>query len=197
MTTAPRTGTVTRLVEGFGRVALRPVDPALDAELIHGWVSEERARFWGMRGTSRRLVEEIYEDVDRRDTHHAFLASLDGVPAALFQSYDCTADRVCECYEARPGDVGVHLLIGPPAGPVRPGFTGALLDVFLGYLFGLPGTRRLVAEPDARNAKAVVRLERAGFVRGPEVELPEIDLPEVHLPAKRARLLFLDARPRR
>ncbi|MEW2414694.1 GNAT family N-acetyltransferase [Streptomyces sp. NPDC046866] len=195
MTPAQRPGT--RPVEGLGQVLLRPVEPARDAELIHGWVSEERARFWGMAGASRRLVQEIYEDLDRRDTHHAFLALLDGVPAALFQSYDCTADRVCECYTARPGDVGVHLLIGPAAGPARPGFTGALLDAFLGHLFALPGTRRLVAEPDARNAKAVARLERAGFVRGPEVELPEIDLPEVRLPAKRARLLFLDAPPRR
>jgi len=39
-----------------------------------------------------------------------------------------------------------------------------------------------VAEPDARNDKAIARLVRAGFVPGPRIDLPD----------KRARLLFLD-----
>ncbi|MEU3774531.1 hypothetical protein AB0F11_15270 [Streptomyces sp. NPDC032472] len=55
------------------------------------------------------------------------------------------------------------------------------------------GPRRIVAEPDARNDDVLQRLERTGFVLGPEVELPEVDLPEVYLPAKRARLAFLSA----
>ncbi|WP_330332782.1 acetyltransferase [Streptomyces sp. NBC_00536] len=183
----------TRHVEGFGTVTLTPVDPAADAPLIHGWVSEERARFWGMNGASRELVQEIYEDVDRRDTHHAFLARRDGVPVALFQTYDCEADRVGECYEVRPGDTGVHLLIGPVAGAAERGFSAGLLTAFLEYVFADGRTVRVVAEPDARNEKAIARLERTGFVLGPEVELPEIDLPEVYLPAKPARLAFLSA----
>ncbi|MFJ3925872.1 GNAT family N-acetyltransferase [Streptomyces sp. NPDC090022] len=183
----------TRDVDGFGTVTLTPLDPAVDAPLLHGWVSQERARFWGMNGASRELVQEIYEDVDRRTTHHAYLVRLDGAPAALFQTYDCAEDRVCEVYEVRPGDIGAHLFIAPCEGEPRPGFSGALMEVFIGYVFSLPGTRRVVAEPDAANAKAIARLERSGFVLGPEVVLPEIDLPEVQLPAKRARLAFLDA----
>ncbi|MFF5704913.1 GNAT family N-acetyltransferase [Streptomyces sp. NPDC012794] len=183
----------TRHVEGFGTVTITPVDPAADSALIHGWVTEERARFWGMGGASRELVQEIYEDVDRRTTHHAFMVARDGEPVALFQTYECAEDRVGECYEVRPGDVGVHLLIAPSQGPVRHGFTGALMTAFIAYVFSDPATRRVVAEPDARNAKAIGLLERTGFVLGPEVVLPEIDLPEVHLPAKPARLAFLSA----
>ncbi|MBZ9598261.1 acetyltransferase [Streptomyces erythrochromogenes] len=183
----------THLVEGFGTVTVTPVDPAADAGLIHGWVTQERARFWGMGGAGRELVREIYEDIDRRTTHHAFLVALEGEPVALFQTYDCAADRVSECYDARPGDVGVHLLIGPCEGAPRPGFTGGLVGAFLAFVFSDPATRRVVAEPDARNTKAIARLERTGFTLGPEVVLPEIDLPEVHLPAKPARLVFLDA----
>lgn len=194
MTTAStRTPVHTRLVEGFGTVTITPVDPAADSALIHSWVSEERARFWGMNGASRELVQEIYEDVDRRTTHHAFMAALDGEPVALFQTYECAEDRVGECYEVRPGDTGAHLLIGPSAGRARPGFTGALMTAFLSYVFSDGTTRRIVAEPDARNTKAIERLVRTGFVLGPEVELPEIDLPEVYLPAKPARLAFLSA----
>ncbi|WP_030769217.1 GNAT family N-acetyltransferase [Streptomyces sp. NRRL F-2664] len=190
---SPRRPVHTQLVEGFGTVTITPVDPAADAGLIHDWVTQERARFWGMGEASPELVREIYEDVDRRTTHHAFIAAREGVPVALFQTYECEADRVSECYDARPGDVGVHLLIGPAEGAPRPGFSAALLTAFLSFVFSDPATRRLVAEPDARNAKALARLERTGFVLGPEVVLPEVDLPEVYLPAKPARLAFLSA----
>ncbi|MFC9295543.1 GNAT family N-acetyltransferase [Streptomyces sp. NPDC057011] len=183
----------THLVEGFGTVTITPVDPAADSGLIHGWVTQERARFWGMGGAGRELVQEIYEDVDRRTTHHAFIAARDGVPVALFQTYDCAEDRVSECYEVQPGDVGVHLLIAPGDGAPERGFSGGLLTAFLAHLFSDPATRRVVAEPDARNDKALARLERTGFTLGPEIELPEIDLPEVYLPAKKARLCFLSA----
>ncbi|MFD9335619.1 GNAT family N-acetyltransferase [Streptomyces sp. NPDC060028] len=181
------------LVEGFGTVTITPVDPAADSALIHSWVTEERARFWGMGGASRELVQEIYEDVDRRSTHHAFMIGRDGERVALFQTYDCAEDRVGECYEVRPGDVGVHLLLAPSTGAAEHGFTASLVRAFLAYLIHDHGARRIVAEPDARNTKAIARLERSGFALGPEVELPEIDLPEVYLPAKRARLLFLTA----
>lgn len=197
MTSAPspsaRQPVHSHLVEGFGTVTVTPVDPAADAGLIHGWVTQERARFWGMGGASPELVREIYEDVDRRTTHHAFIVALEGAPVALFQTYECEADRVSECYDARPGDVGLHLLIGPGEGTPRPGFSGALMTAFLSFVFSDPAARRLVAEPDARNTKAIARLERTGFVLGPQVVLPEVDLPEVHLPAKRARLAFLSA----
>ncbi|WP_327737546.1 acetyltransferase [Streptomyces nojiriensis] len=183
----------TRVVEGFGTVTITPVDPAADSALIHSWVTQERARFWGMGEASRELVQEIYEDVDRRTTHHAFMVSRDGEQVALFQTYDCAEDRVSECYEVQPGDIGMHLLIGPGEGDPQPGFSAILMEIFFSFVFSDPATQRVVAEPDTRNTKAIARLERAGFVLGPQVVLPEIDLPEVYLPAKPAQLAFLGA----
>ncbi|WP_328620237.1 GNAT family N-acetyltransferase [Streptomyces sp. NBC_00354] len=193
MTTSTRRPVHTQLVEGFGTVTITPVDPAGDAALIHSWVTQERAAFWGMREAGRELVQEIYEDVDRRTTHHAFIVSRDGEPVGLFQTYDCAEDRVGECYEVQPGDTGVHLLISPAHGSPQHGFSAALMSAFMGFVWSDGRTRRVVAEPDARNEKAIARLERTGFVLGPEIELPEIDLPEVYLPAKQARLAFLSA----
>ncbi|MCX4528263.1 MULTISPECIES: GNAT family N-acetyltransferase [unclassified Streptomyces] len=193
ISTSARRPVHTQLVEGFGTVTITPVDPAGDSALIHSWVTEERACFWGMREASRELVQEIYEDVDRRTTHHAFIVSRDGEPVGLFQTYDCAEDRVSECYEVQPGDTGVHLLIGPTRGAAERGFSAALMNAFIGFVWSDGRTLRVVAEPDARNEKAITRLERTGFVLGPEIELPEIDLPEVYLPAKRARLAFLSA----
>ncbi|MER7335716.1 MULTISPECIES: GNAT family N-acetyltransferase [unclassified Micromonospora] len=175
------TGTYGQEVDGFGRVTIRPVDPDADIDLIHGWVGEERARFWGMRDAGRERVAEIYRYLDSLTTHHAWLVHRDGVPVALFQTYEPAVDPVGRCYDVRPGDQGVHLLIGPPTRTER-GFTGTLLGVFLGFVFADPGRRRVVMEPDARNDKAVHRLLLAGFVAGPLIDLPD----------KRARLMFLD-----
>lgn len=175
-------------VDGFGTVRLVRVDPARDAELLHGWVGEERARFWGMREAAVEDVREIYAHLDSLTTHHAFLAYRDDVPVALFQTYEPEADRVSECYEVRPGDIGVHLLIAPARTPER-GFSRHLLTALT--TFALTGHERIVAEPDAANDKAIALLERCGFELGPEVVLPEIVLPEVHLAEKRARLAFL------
>ncbi|GLF96945.1 GNAT family N-acetyltransferase [Streptomyces yaizuensis] len=168
-------------VDGFGTVRLVPLDPGADAALVHGWVSEERARYWGMVGHTEEQVREIYAYVDSLTTHHAFLALRDGEPVALFQTYEPTADPVAECYEVQPGDFGVHLLIGSAGGTQESGFTGKLLQALVGFALADPATRRIVAEPDIRNEKAVARLVRAGFELGPEIEKPE----------KRARLAFL------
>lgn len=168
-------------VEGFGTVRVVPVDPKRDGELIHRWVSQERAVFWGMRGKGREEVEEIYAYLDSLSTHHAYLLLRDRVPVALFQAYEPSADVVGECYEVEEGDYGVHLMIGPAEHGARPGFTGVLLPVFLRFVLRDPARLRIVVEPDARNEKAVARLQRTGFVLGPEVRLPD----------KTARLAFL------
>ncbi|MEV6369352.1 GNAT family N-acetyltransferase [Micromonospora musae] len=170
-----------RDVTGFGRVTVRPVDPEGDVDLLHGWVTQERAGFWGMLDADRERVREIYAYLDSLTTHHAYLVHRDGLPVALFQTYQPEADPVGECYPVQPGDFGLHLFVGP-APASEPGFTGRLFGVLLDFVWADPGRRRLLAEPDARNERAVARLLRAGFRLGPLIDKPE----------KRARLLFLD-----
>lgn len=170
-----------RVVKGFGEVQLRPVDPEGDLDLIHGWVSQERARFWGMRDAGRDRVAEIYRHLDSLPTHQAWLALRDGVPAALFETYQPDTDPVGKVYPVQPGDHGIHFLIGPPARP-EPGFTGHLFGLLVDFVFADPTHQRIIAEPDARNERAQARLRRTGFVDGPLVDLP----------GKQARLMFLD-----
>ncbi|MEW2108609.1 GNAT family N-acetyltransferase [Streptomyces albidoflavus] len=170
-------------VDGFGEVRLVPVDPDADLDLLYAWVTEERAKFWGMTGHTREEVHETYTFLDGLTTHHAFLAVLGGRPAALFQTYEPEADPLGECYDVQPGDHGVHLLIGPAHGgqPVA-NFSSGLIIALLDYVLTDPGRRRIVVEPDARNERAIERLRRVGFVLGPEIDKPE----------KRARLAFLE-----
>ncbi|WP_411100134.1 GNAT family N-acetyltransferase [Streptomyces sp. x-45] len=179
-------------LDGFGTVRVLPLDPAADAAVVHRWVSEERAAFWGMNGLTEHQVADVYAHMDTLDTHHAFLVVRDAEPVALFQTYDPAADRVSECYDIEPGDIGVHLLLAPagPGGP-RPGWTAALSGALMAYvLLGLDRTR-IVVDPDVDNDKAIARFLKQGFTAGPRVVLPEVDLPDVYLPEKKAQLAFL------
>ncbi|GAA2143932.1 hypothetical protein GCM10009782_38730 [Glycomyces algeriensis] len=166
--------------EGFGTVSIVPLNPAEDLDLVHGWVTQERARFWGMTEHSREHVLEIYEYLDALDTHHAYLMLRDGEPIALLQTYEPDADPVGECYEVEPGDFGMHLLIAPAGGSAQAGFTGVLMGVIAGFLFADPKHLRIVVEPDARNEQAAARMRRSGFTFGPEIQMPH----------KTARLAF-------
>ncbi|MEU8591853.1 GNAT family N-acetyltransferase [Streptomyces sp. NPDC048664] len=183
-------------VDGFGTVRVLPLDASADQDVVHAWVREERARFWGMTGLAAREVGEIYAHMDTLPTHHAYLAVKDGEPVALLQTYEPEADRVGECYPVEPGDLGIHVLFAPagPGGP-RPGWSSALLSVLTSYVLTGRGRRRVVVDPDERNTKALDRFLREGFTPGPAVTLPEVDLPDVHLPEKRARLAFLTRTP--
>ena len=182
-----------QVIDGFGTVRVLPLDPGADAAVIHHWVGEDRAAFWGMTELTEQQVAGIYAHMATLDTHNAHLVVRDGEPVALLQTYEPEADRVGECYDVRPGDIGVHLLLAP-AGPggTRPGWTARLVAVIAGYvLLGLE-RRRVVVDPDVRNEKAVTRFRKLGFAPGPVVVLPEIDLPDVYLPEKKAQLAFLD-----
>ncbi|WP_416965132.1 GNAT family N-acetyltransferase [Streptomyces sp. Agncl-13] len=179
-------------VDGFGTVHVRPLDPVADAATIHRWVSGQRAAFWGMNGLTQVQVTEIYAHMDTLDTHHAHLVLRDAEPVGLLQTYDPAADRVGDCYDVRPGDIGIHLLLAP-AGPdgEQPGWSAALMGVLTSYvLLGLD-RHRVVVDPDVRNEKAIARFLRQGFVAGPRVVLPEVDIPDVFIPEKHAQLAFL------
>ncbi|WP_243635608.1 GNAT family N-acetyltransferase [Kocuria tytonicola] len=162
------------------RAALRPVNPARDAALLHEWVSAPRARFWGMNGLSVREVQEIYTYLEASPTHHAWLIELDGEPVGLFQSYEPHADPVGALYRVEPGDLGIHVLLAPVRRR-RPGLTAALGRAALGQIARHGSTRRIVAEPDVSNERALSRAVAMGFELGPAVELP----------GKTGRLAFL------
>ncbi|GAB2462521.1 hypothetical protein GCM10027187_33310 [Streptosporangium sandarakinum] len=165
---------------GMGRLSLTVLNPQTDAELVHGWVTQPRATFWGMLDHSVEQVREIYELVDGLPTHHAFLIRLDDRPIGLFQSYEPDADPVGERYDVRSGDVGMHLLLAPGQQPPH-GLTGAVVPALLRFLFRDPEARRLVVEPDARNERALNRLKITGFTFEGEIDMP----------TKRAQLAFL------
>lgn len=163
---------------------LRRVDPDRDAALLTSWVTGERAVFWGMDGLDQDEVAAIYRHIDVQPHLSAHLVLLDDRPVALLQTYDPEVDEIGEWYDRRPGDVGVHLLLADD--PARAGHTGEVIVAIVEFLTGLPGCRRLVLEPDARNAASLALLDRLGVERGPLVDL------RTSTSHKQAQFCFLD-----
>ncbi|GIE84359.1 GNAT family N-acetyltransferase [Actinoplanes regularis] len=177
---AVMTAVFTQKLPGLGEFSLIPLDPVAHAEVVHSWVIQPRNRFWGMLDHTVEQVRDIYAFVDSLDSHHAYLMLIDEQPVGVFQTYQPEHDPVSECYEVEPGDFGVHLMFS--AGDLDlPHLTSAAMPALLAFSFRDPATRRLIVEPDVRNERAVARMERQGFVLGPEIDLGH----------KRARLSYL------
>lgn len=165
----------------------RPVDPVADAPVLHSWVSQEYARFWGMVSSTKQDVVEEYSRIAATDHHQAFLGLDDGVPTFLMERYLPESSPLADVYEVRPGDVGMHLLVSPPNGDPQPGYTTAVMQEVMTELFANPATQRVVVEPDARNHKIHVLNEKVGFRPHGVVTLPAVDPAEDH---KKALLSF-------
>ncbi|MEH3076448.1 MAG: GNAT family N-acetyltransferase [Quadrisphaera sp.] len=163
-------------VARWGEVVWRAVDPDLDGDLLHRWLTAPRARFWMMQGWTREQVVAEYRRIAASATHEALLGSLadsaDADPVLLVERYDPASDPVGGTYPVQPEDAGMHLYVAPPAGPPQPGYTSEAMHAALALLFADGAVQRVVVEPDVANL-AVQRLnERWGFEVHRDVALP-------------------------
>lgn len=149
-----------------------PVDAARDAALLHNWMTRDYATFWGMTAASRAEVQTEYARIAADPHHHAWLGLEDGKPVFLSESYAPAHSPLAGLYEVQPGDIGMHLLVGPTDHP-RSGFTTAVFRSVLDFLFAHERTERVVVEPDVRNTKIAALNARMGFVPAKTVSLAD------------------------
>ncbi|TLM87991.1 GNAT family N-acetyltransferase [Pseudarthrobacter sp. NamE5] len=155
------------------RFTFRCLDPVADAALLHGWVTQPYASFWGMLGGGVDDVMAEYAKIQASGHHHALLGLDGGVPAFLMEEYLPGSSPLAAVYPVQPGDRGMHLLVAPPSSGPEPGYTAAVMDAVLARLFTEPGVQRIVVEPDARNTKIHVLNQRFGFRPAGIVTLPD------------------------
>ncbi|MBO1334207.1 GNAT family N-acetyltransferase [Streptomyces sp. VRA16 Mangrove soil] len=155
-----------------GRLTLRPLDPAADAELLHRWVTDPKAAFWLMQDAKPEDVEREYTAIAAHPHHDAFLGLHDGEPTFLMERYDPAHVELVGLYEPEPGDIGMHFLTAP-SGTRIPGFTRAVITAVMEHLFADPSVRRVVVEPDVRNTAVHALNEAVGFVPEREIDKPE------------------------
>ncbi|MFG2137018.1 GNAT family N-acetyltransferase [Streptomyces sp. NPDC048650] len=158
----------------LGEFSLRPVDPAADAELLHGWVTHPKAVFWLMQECDRTEVEKEFARIAADPFHDAYLGLHNGTPAFLMERYDPAHRELVGIHSAEPGDVGMHFLTAPAAAPLH-GFTHAVITTVMEMLFADPATHRIVVEPDTRNTAVHALNKAVGFEIVRTVSLPSKD----------------------
>ncbi|GAB2671198.1 GNAT family N-acetyltransferase [Kribbella swartbergensis] len=171
MTRALPEPTYRRFFAGIGTLSLRPFDLTDDVPVLHSWVTQPYARYWGLLNASVEDVRAEYLRLDETGHHRAFLGEHDGRPSFLMERYEPAYDAVGAVYDVAPGDIGMHVLVAPPRVRIA-GFTGAVFATIMDSLFSDPLVDRVVVEPDVRNTKIQALNERMGFRKHSIVDLP-------------------------
>lgn len=153
-----------------GLLTLRPLNLAKDAAVLHGWMTQPYASFWGMQNSSVGEVDAFYRDLTAGKPHAALMGEIDGQPRFLIECYPVQDDPLHEHYDVQPGDIGMHILLAPANPPVA-GFSWQVFSAVMEYLFSLPDVKRVVVEPDVRNEKIHKLNKRAGFRYQKQVQL--------------------------
>lgn len=158
-------------IDDMGQFHLRPLDPSQDMALIHGWLSQPFAQFWGMQDMDTLELADFYRRMPEEDRGRGYLGFHDGVPCFLIECYNPVTDPVGEHYQVREGDYGMHILIAPPEHRI-PGFTRATMTAVMRFLFEHQGAERVVVEPDERNDRIHTLNRFVGFTYERTIELP-------------------------
>jgi siderophore synthetase component/RimJ/RimL family protein N-acetyltransferase len=162
----------------FGTIRIDPVDAPGDAALVHAWLAHPSSAFWQMGGLSVAEVRDYLAAVAADPHQDAWIGRLDGEPVLLAETYDPRRVLLPGVFDARPGDLGMHILVAPRPddAPIRHGLTdaafAAVMRFCLGEAPGARGTLRVVVEPDSRNAAVAAKNAAAGFRVLGEVDLP-------------------------
>ncbi|MFC5045856.1 GNAT family N-acetyltransferase [Aquimarina hainanensis] len=169
-------------IENFGHVSLKHFDIKRDASILHTWVNEPYAFFWGMQGSSLEEVKKEYIELLKPDHYDIFTGYHNDQPAFFLERYTPSKDIISNYYDAKNSDCGVHIIVAPPVQNKIPGFTLHLFQTIMDFVFTNTTIDRILVEPDIRNKKMFTLCERIGFVTDKTVELPH----------KTAQLAFLD-----
>lgn len=161
-----------RVDERIGEIALRPVDPDADAELLHAWLTHAKCAFWGMLDYDLDAVRQRFRDIAAGDTHADFIGLHRGKPSCLFERYETASELGPDVYTPQAGDASIHFLAAPTDEPVA-GFTMAGIKTMVEFLLADPAVRRVVGEPDVRNRAMLRLVSSVGFRIEREIQLPD------------------------
>ncbi|RBL89485.1 GNAT family N-acetyltransferase [Chitinophaga flava] len=155
----------------LGLVELWPMDLTHDTPEIYQWVTQPYARYWGMTDKSYKQVLAEYTTICHNEHAAALIGKINSKTTFLCEYYDPAHDPIGSHYDPEPGDVGMHILLGPPEQRI-PGFSWQVFSIIMDFLFENPYHDRVVVEPDIHNEKIHRLNKRAGFTYVKEIQLP-------------------------
>ncbi|GAA4662577.1 GNAT family N-acetyltransferase [Streptomyces chumphonensis] len=158
----------------FGTFQLVPVRLERDLTLVTAWMNDPAvAAFWALAGDEDVTAKHLRPQLEGDGRSVPCLGVLDGVPMSYWEIYRADLDPLARYFPTLPHDTGLHVLIGPADRRGR-GLGAALLGAVSELvLTHRPACRRVLAEPDVRNAVSVSAFLRAGYRRAAEVDLPD------------------------
>ena len=143
-----------------------------DIPMLHRWFQPERASFWLMRDKTEAEVGQVYQNLMDSGHATAYLVWQGGRPVFLAECYDPAHDRIRTFYDVQPGDLGMHIFIGPSDVHIA-GYTRAVFFALMRFMFDRLGAARIVVEPDANNTRIHAINRAAGFVYDRNVAFTE------------------------
>jgi aminoglycoside 6'-N-acetyltransferase len=154
----------------MARADLPALTTWLNTPHVYEWWGEISGAGWlggpGAAAATVAMVEAEYADsVDGRETTEHYVIEIDGEPVGMIQTYRLAdePDYAAEIGESTDGTGGVDLLIGDPAA-IGHGLGPQVIDAFVRtVIFSAADLHRVVAGPDARNARSIRTFEKAGF----------------------------------
>lgn len=174
-----RSGVVFRnQVAGIGAFTFKAYNNESDAQVIHPWVNMEYAKFWMLNNSTLADVKAEYRKIMAPTGTSVYLGFLNETPVFLTEIYDPSKEEIAEHVTLKPGDLGMHVLVGPSEVRI-PGFTRGVFASVMKCVFDLHGAERVIVEPDVTNLKIQKLNNEAGF---------RVLKPRVALSSKTARI---------
>ncbi|WP_210602989.1 GNAT family N-acetyltransferase [Brevibacterium oceani] len=157
-----------KLTAASARVTIRPLDVDRDTAALHAWLTHPRARYWMMTDLDEAGVRAYLEGIRDSADDAGWVGSVDGRESFYVETYTPDSLIPQSVLATGPGDIGMHLLVAPPAGPAVHGLTDRIMAEVIDFCLrptdqGGRGAQRVVVEPDARNDAIIEKNRAAGF----------------------------------
>lgn len=157
-------------ITGLGVISIRPFQVDADTPMLHTWVTQPYAKYWGMLDKSLEEVRAEYQELEENPHHYSYIGMLNNVPVFLMERYKASKDIIASHYYALESDYGMHILVAPIEKRI-PQFTWHVFSTIIDYFFSLPQVERVVVEPDVNNKKIHKLNKKAGFIYQKEIDL--------------------------
>lgn len=147
------------LAEPYG---IRLVDADADAEMVSEWMNRPHlVEAWEYDWPPARWHRYLSAQLDGQYSR-PLIGNFRGAPFAYIEVYRAAKDSIAPRYDADPHDIGLHAAIADPK-YVNRGLAPIVLPRLVASIFELePRCRRIMFDPDHRNAGARGLCEFAG-----------------------------------
>ncbi|SDS27915.1 Siderophore synthetase component [Brevibacterium siliguriense] len=157
-----------KLTAASATVSIRALDVDRDAARIHEWLTHPRAHYWMMTELDEAEIRAYLEGIRDSADDAGWVGSVDGDDCFYVETYTPDSLIPQNVLATGPGDIGMHLLVAPPAGPAVHGLTDRIMAEVIDFCLkpvdqGGRGAECVVVEPDARNDAIIEKNRAAGF----------------------------------